>query len=259
LNRPNFNVNHPDFNLNQADLNAQSPSKNCKISRQCVQLGACGLQFRPGSKHQEQGGLNMRFPNTEAKIIALAQKMISGFTNNPNFPAPPISPASLQTRLDTAVASSDAQVMTQAAAKQATDTKQTDFDALIADMKTMLHYAEDTVQGDDGKLSELGWGGRAEPHALQVPGQPRLLEVLHQGAGWLTLDWKKPADGGAAASYRIERRDLTEGGAWTLAGLAIETEVTLSNQKRGKELEYRVIAVNKAGESEPSNTVTALL
>jgi hypothetical protein len=83
--------------------------------------------------------------------------------------------------------------------------------------------------------------------------------VLRQGAGWLTLDWKKPVDGGAPASYKIERRDLTDGGAWTLVGIAIETEVTLNNQKRGKELEYRIIAVNKAGEGEPGNTVTALL
>lgn len=201
----------------------------------------------------------MQFPKTESKIIALAQKMISGFTSNPNFPAPPVTPAQLQARLDAAVSSSAAQVSTQAAAKQATDAKQADFDSMIADMKTMLHYAEDTVQGDDSKLSEVGWGGRAEPHALEVPGQPRLLEVLEQGAGWLTLDWKKPADGGAAASYRIERRDLSEGGAWKLAGMAVDTEITLNNQTHGKEFEYRVIAVNKAGDGGPSNTVTAVL
>jgi len=201
----------------------------------------------------------MRFPKTESEIRALAQNIISGLANNPNFPSPPITPEQLQARLDAAVNSSDAQVMTQAAAKQATDTKQADFDALTTDMKTALHYAEDTVHGDDAKLSELGWGGRSAPHALQVPGQPRLLEVLRQSAGWLTLDWKKPADGGTAASYRIERRDLTESGAWTLAGIAIETEVTLNDQKRGKEWEYRVIAINKTGESEPSNTVTAVL
>ncbi len=201
----------------------------------------------------------MRFPKTEMQIRALAQNIISGLANNPNFPAPPITPEQLQARLDTAVNSSDAQVMAQAAAKQTTDTKQADFDTLITDMKTVLHYAEDTVHDDDAKLSELGWGGRSAPHALQVPGQPRLLEVLRQGAGWLMLDWKKPADGGAAASYKIERRDLTEGGTWTLAGISIETEVTLNDQKRGKEWEYRVIAVNKAGEGSPSNTVTALL
>ena len=202
----------------------------------------------------------MRFPKTESEIIALAQKMISGFNNNPNFPTPPVTSAQLQARLDAALNSSDAQVSVMAAAKQATDAKQADFDSLITDMKTMLHYAEDTVHGDDSKLSEVGWGGRAEPHALEVPGQPRLLEVREQGTGWLTLDWKKPADGGAAASYRIECRDLTEGaGAWTLAGMAINIEITLNDQPRGKDLEYRVIAVNKAGEGEPSNTVMAVL
>ncbi|MCI5220706.1 MAG: fibronectin type III domain-containing protein, partial [Candidatus Electrothrix sp. LOE2] len=37
------------------------------------------------------------------------------------------------------------------------------------------------------------------------------------------------------------------------------TETTLNNQKRGKELEYRVIAANKAGEGEASNAVMAVL
>lgn len=91
-----------------------------------------------------------------------------------------------------------------------------------------------------------------------MPGQPRLLETRQQGAGWLTLDWKKPADGGAAASYKIERRGRAEGD-WKLAGISVETEVTLNNQERGKELEYRVIAINKAGEGAPSNIVTAVL
>ena len=35
--------------------------------------------------------------------------------------------------------------------------------------------------------------------------------------------------------------------------------LTLSEQERGKEWEYKVIAVNKAGEGEPSNTVMAVL
>ncbi len=42
-------------------------------------------------------------------------------------------------------------------------------------------------------------------------------------------------------------------------GRAIDIEITLHDQKRGKEGEYRVIAVNKAGKSEPSNTVSAVL
>ncbi len=41
--------------------------------------------------------------------------------------------------------------------------------------------------------------------------------------------------------------------------MAIESETALSAQERGKEWEYRVIAVNKAGEGTPSNTVMAVL
>jgi len=40
---------------------------------------------------------------------------------------------------------------------------------------------------------------------------------------------------------------------------AIETESTLVEQPKGKELECRVIAVNKSGEGSPSNTVMAVL
>ncbi len=44
-----------------------------------------------------------------------------------------------------------------------------------------------------------------------------------------------------------------------LVGLAIDSEATLNNQERGKDWEYRVIAVNKAGEGVPSNTVAAVV
>ena len=64
--------------------------------------------------------------------------------------------------------------------------------------------------------------------------------------------------GGNVASYKIERRERPEG-AWSIAGMAIESKITLHNQERGKEWEYRVIAVNRAGEGIPSNTVMAVL
>jgi hypothetical protein len=59
-------------------------------------------------------------------------------------------------------------------------------------------------------------------------------------------------------SRRVERREHPVG-AWAIVGVAIETETTLVNQERGKEWEYRVVALNKAGESLPSNTVFAVL
>ncbi|WP_446008158.1 fibronectin type III domain-containing protein [Candidatus Electrothrix sp.] len=72
------------------------------------------------------------------------------------------------------------------------------------------------------------------------------------------MDWKKSPDGGKSAFYRVERREPSAE-EWVMVGTALETEITLNNQERGKEWEYRVIAVNKAGESEPSNTVSAVL
>ena len=52
------------------------------------------------------------------------------------------------------------------------------------------------------------------------------------------------------ASYKIERRERPAG-PWTIISMAIETEATLANQERGKDWEYRIIAVNKAGEGMP--------
>ena len=79
-----------------------------------------------------------------------------------------------------------------------------------------------------------------------------------QGEGWVFLARKEPADGGAVASYKIERR-LRPVGDWALISVALESEATLNNQERNKDWEYRVIAVNKDGEGVPSNTVAAVV
>jgi hypothetical protein len=199
-----------------------------------------------------------RFPKREADIRTLVQNIIAGLTDNPDFPDPPFTPAQLQAFLNNVIALEDTQVVAQAAAQQATEAKQSGIDEMVSAAKSVLSYAENAVDGNNAKLAALGWSGRAEPTPLQVPGQPRSFEAAKEGPGWLTLDWKKSPDGGKAAFYRLERREAS-GGEWAMVGTALDAEITLNNQERGKEWEYRVIAVNKAGESEPSNTVTAVL
>nr|VFK15793.1 MAG: hypothetical protein BECKLPF1236A_GA0070988_101337 [Candidatus Kentron sp. LPFa]VFK31516.1 MAG: hypothetical protein BECKLPF1236C_GA0070990_101417 [Candidatus Kentron sp. LPFa] len=61
------------------------------------------------------------------------------------------------------------------------------------------------------------------------------------------------------AAYKIKCREHTTGAVWANADTAMETEITLAGQIQGKELEYCVVAVNKAGEGVASNTVTAVL
>ena len=82
----------------------------------------------------------------------------------------------------------------------------------------------------------------------------------------------QPLDGGRVIAYEIQRRNRTDG-AWQDVATAIETEATLVDQPKAKELEYRVIAINlvpenppswfcnrgKSGEGSPSNTVMAVL
>jgi len=41
--------------------------------------------------------------------------------------------------------------------------------------------------------------------------------------------------------------------------MSVEPQALLSGQERGVPLVYQVIAVNKAGEGEPSNVVTTVL
>lgn len=200
-----------------------------------------------------------KFPKSEAEVVALIQEMISGITNNNAiYPAPPVSIPMLTGVLSAYQGAKNAATEAQAQAEQAIVYKNDALQNMIDDMKQDLRYAENTVNYDDAKLKLIGWGGKAAATALQPPGQARSLEAPREGEGWLYLDWKQPVDGGTVASYKVERR-LRPDGPWATTALAMESEITLTDQERGKEWEYRVKAVNKAGEGEPSNTIMAVL
>ena len=200
-----------------------------------------------------------QFPRTEAEVAALAQEMISGLAANAaTYPAPPVNLMELSMLHSAYVIAQNAVIAAQAAADQAYTDKDAALESLADGMKSDLRYAENTVDFDDDKLKLIGWAGRAAATHLAIPGQTRLLEAVKQGEGWIMLDWKAPADGGKPAAYKVQRRERPAG-AWAEAATAVITEATLVEQPRGPELEYRIIAVNKAGEGEASNTVMAVL
>jgi len=202
------------------------------------------------------------FPYVEAEIVTLAQAMVTGLTGQegvpPVFPAPPIPAVELATLLAAFTTARDAAMTANATALQATESKRATLMELVASMKSDLHYAEDTVDGDDALLALIGWSGRRAPSPLQPAGQALALEVRRQGEGTVDLIWKPPGDGGKVATYRVYRRERPEG-PWMEITTVFEAEVSLTDQPRGKEYEYRIIAANKAGDGEPSNTVMVVL
>lgn len=200
-----------------------------------------------------------QFPSKEAEIAALARQMVSGLeANDATYPNPPVEPKDLDEALEAYLTTREDATAARAEASQAVAVKDEALQALTDAMKADLRYAENTVDFEDEPLRLLGWGGRKAGTSLQSPGQPRALEAPRQGDGWIFLDWKAPVDGGAVAVYKVERRDRADG-TWSQAGVSMESEITLSNQDRGTEWEYRVVALNRAGESEPSNAVMAVL
>jgi len=204
-----------------------------------------------------------RFPKSEPEIMALAERLVSGFRSNlALFPAPPVIWVLLNMKKVLFFTKRNNAIAAQAAAEQTIADKDAAIEELIDALKSDIRYAENTVNFDDDKLKLIGWSGNQTPTALAPPGEVRQLEAPKQGEGWVFLDWKQPADGGKPAAYKVQRRNAgvePVSDRWQDVATAIETESTLVEQPKGAELEYRIIAINKSGDGSPSNTVMVVL
>nr|VFK56715.1 MAG: Fibronectin type III domain-containing protein [Candidatus Kentron sp. TUN]VFK65670.1 MAG: Fibronectin type III domain-containing protein [Candidatus Kentron sp. TUN] len=199
------------------------------------------------------------FPKAETKIQSLGHEMVTGLSTHTDlFPAPPVTAEALEVALTAYTKAAETATDLRAEAEHATATKDEALQTLTDDMKMVLRYAENVTHFDDASLKHLGWGGRHARTSLEAPGQTRSLEAPRQGAGWIYLDWKEPDDGGKVAAYKVQRRE-EDSETWMDAGIAMGLESTVSGQPSGKRLEFRVVAMNKAGEGEPSNSVLAVL
>jgi len=200
-----------------------------------------------------------RFPRTEPEIAALAHVMTQGLGQAPeDFPTPPVAPDELQKQFDAYNAVLMAAVAAETALRQHHSDKDDALEELVDSMKATIKYAEVAVRDEPEKLSQIGWAERGRGNALEPAGEVRAIDVKAEGDDWVVFDWKAPVDGGAVAAYTIQRRNRA-GGSWEDVGTAVETEHLLGKQPRGVELEYRVIAVNRAGSGQPSGVMTVVL
>ncbi len=206
------------------------------------------------------------FPKTEAEVVALAEAMIAGFVAHPaDFPSidPLTDLVALQGALAAYQADRQSQIDAKAQAKIATETKGTKLDDLIELMGNDLKLSEVDVAADPTKLAEIGWGPRQDPQPVSPPGQPTNLHPMAEGQGLLWLAWDSPTSGGPLRNYTVQRREQPAGGGefgdWAIVGTALNNEISLTDQPRGIQMEYRVTAVNGGGESTPSNTSAVVL
>jgi hypothetical protein len=200
-----------------------------------------------------------RFPIKEAEIAGLARRVMGGLrAETDDFPSPPAPADEVQRAFDAYTAALSAAVLAAGRAREATAAKDEALAVLVDLIKSDLRYAENHVRGNDAKLSGLGWGGRRPRKPRNVPGQVLGLEIEHEGPTSIALSWKRPSDGGTATAYQVERRKAA-GGRWAVAGTSVEPSITLEDQERGIEFEYRVKAITTAGRGRASGVVRAVL
>jgi len=200
-----------------------------------------------------------KFPTREADVAAMAGTIISGLTEYAEeFPACPVSVETVQDALNRYSTAKDAAAIAQAAASDAFGVKEEALQHLADRMKDVLRYVETVGRHDERKLKLVGWSAKRDPANVEPPGAPRTLEVKREGRGWVYLDWKTPAEGGVVSAYRVVTRPAgaTE---WKEAVLCFESMTVLTDQPHGVEIEFQVIAINKAGDSLPSNLITVVL
>jgi len=199
------------------------------------------------------------FPESEPDIAAFAMVLIDGLRQAAaEFPAPPVPPDTLEQSLEQYNEARTAAVAAESAARDQVAAKNRALEQLVDNMRLDLKYAEMSAKDAPDQLAKLGWGPRRDPRSLEVPGVVRDLSVKSRGEGWLVLDWKPPAGGGAPAVYHIERR-RRDGGEWEQVAHAIASEGLLAEQEQGIEWEFRVYGENKAGVGERSTVLAVEL
>ena len=203
-----------------------------------------------------------KFPTKQADILALVELMIAGYTAHPaDFPSI-IGAGSLLPKRRQYLNAKNDWTQAHAAAKLATEAKNTSLGWLKEIMKSCLKKSQIDTAANQEKLALIGWGPKPPPQSADAPTQPRNLRAVTQGQGSLSLAWERPSDGGAVRNYVIERRQQSAGGEfneWFVVSTSLSHKINLSEQPRGGQLEYRVKAVNTGGESPPSNTVAVVL
>lgn len=202
------------------------------------------------------------FPKKINDIKEQCHDVIIGLTANPaTFPNG--NAAEIQLVYTTLNATGDAKDAALALYRQAVENERIAAEAAKKALKRQLRQAEIDTNNDPGKLALIHWSPTAPKTPSTPPGEPRDFTAVVQLPTSVKFTWRAPArgDGGKVRDYRLDRREIVSTGGftdWHEVATSFEKKHTLRDQPRGIELQYRVVALNIAGEN-PSRTVDVVL
>lgn len=197
------------------------------------------------------------FPKTEAEIEELAQIILSALRDKfDGLNGAPVTADELALFLGEFQTKNNESRLAHAAAKELTGEKRDKLNRLKQAMRQILRFAE-SKRLSKARMERIGWGARHARRPAVKPAQPMDLNIVKEGTDWLSLHWKIDRSGGKARFYRIMRRG--ENGEFYEIASSLGTEHNVIELPRGVQLTLYVVAVNRAGESLPSNFVSAVL
>ncbi len=199
------------------------------------------------------------FPTKPAELIALLKAMAEGFRDHPDiYPNPPYPTDDVLNDIEQQQINERNTLESKARFEEYREIEKAGIERLRAKGKANIAYAVHTTH-DERELNFINWSNRSAPTPTPKPDQPIGLDSPRHGDGTVYLTWIAASTGGKVQAFNIQRREIHTDGPdtdWTDCGMSVTTQATLINQPKGLMLEYRVIAVNFAGFSSPSNVVS---
>lgn len=203
-----------------------------------------------------------RLPRTQPQSTALAARMIDGFTKYPGtFPSGDVEKIrqSLENFCQAQKSFNDAASMYKQAGKKQKDA----FEQLKHTIASQVKAAQVDTAAEPVKIGLIGFGARKKKSPVDLPAAPYMGRVKALADGVVSLRWKKnyKTAGGPTLSFNIQSRTMKDGKltGWQLCGTSLDCRAVLTGQPQGRKTEYRVIAVNHSGQSEPSRCETIIL
>lgn len=208
-----------------------------------------------------------KFPITKSGIRAFARDILGGLqTNAAVFPTPPFEPAPLAAAIAQDQVNQAARMNLAAQLEAAILVENEGLKLVVELSKRELALCEATYRNDATKPALFGWTRVRQGGGGSRIGQPGELRATAQTAGATVLEWSSPSSGRARVQYYKIERQITDPatlkvlepwGQWQMS--AVQTEIALSDQPRGVEISYRVMAVAATTVSLPTNNVEMVL